>query len=275
MDEVNHYTEMIWGMALGYAPKLALALITLVLGLWLIRMFGKWLGGVMESRAFDPSLRGFLRSLSVAVLYVLLGVTVAGMVGVQMTSFIAILGAAGLAVGLALQGTLQNFAGGVLILLLKPFGVGDYIEVAGYGGTVETIQIFNTTLLTPDGNHVILPNSSISSASLTNYSTHPTRKLDLVFGISYDDDMDLARRTLLDLVGADKRVLDDPKPQVLVTELGDSSVNLTLRCWLTNDDFWPASFELRENGKRAFDRAGLTIPYPQRDVRMRQADGAG
>ncbi len=269
-EQVNELAQQVISMAVEYAPKLALALFTLVIGLWIIKIFGKWLGATMVQRDVDPSLRGFAKSLTVTVLRVLLAVTVAGMVGIQMTSFIAILGAASLAVGLALQGTLQNFAGGVLILLLKPFKAGDFIETSDYAGSVETIQIFNTTLVTPDGNHVILPNSSISSASLINYSTHPTRKLDLVMGIGYDDDIELARRTLLGLVEADERVLDDPKPEVLLTELGASSVNLTLRCWLKNEDFWPASFELREKGKKAFDAAGLSIPFPQRDVHMYQ-----
>ncbi len=270
-EQINQYAEQAISMALEYAPKLALALVTLVVGLWIIKAFGKWLGATMLKREVDPSLRGFVKSLSVTVLKILLAVTVASMVGIEMTSFIAILGAASLAVGLAMQGTLQNFAGGVLILLLKPFKVGDFIETGDYAGSVETIQIFHTTLVTPDGNHVILPNSSISSASLINFSTHPTRKLDLVMGIAYDDDIDLARKTLLGLVDADDRVLDEPKPEVLLTELGDSSVNLTLRCWLKNEDFWPASFELREKGKKAFDAAGLSIPFPQRDVHLYQA----
>jgi len=196
---------------------------------------------------------------------------VAGMVGVETTSFIAMIGAAGLAIGLALQGSLANFAGGVLILIFRPFKVGEYIEAQGVGGTVDQIQIFHTVLKTPDNKTVVIPNGNLSNGTVTNYSRQDTRRVELVMGIAYDDDVKLARSILLELAENDARVLKDPEPVVWLASLGESSVNLSMRLWTKTDDFWPTFFELQEQAKERFDAAGLTIPFPQRTLHVIQS----
>lgn len=186
-----------------------------------------------------------------------------------MTSFIAVLGAAGLAVGLALQGTLQNFAGGVMILLFKPYEVGDFIEAQGFMGSVKEIQIFTTVLLTPDNRKVIIPNSPLATGSITNFSAMPTRRIDFSFGIGYTDDIDKAKSLLMKMAEADERVLkDENPPAVMVEALADSSVNLKLRVWLKAEDYWDVFFDYTEGVKKQFDKAGISIPFPQRDVHV-------
>jgi len=199
---------------------------------------------------------------------VALFISVAGMVGIEMTSFIAILGAAGLAVGLALQGTLQNFAGGVMILLFKPFKVGDVLEAQGYVGSVKEIQIFNTIMATPDNKIIIIPNGSLANSSMTNYSTMDTRRVDFSFGIGYDDDFDKAKEIIKGLIDADERILKDPAPFVRVGELADSSVNITTRVWVNAPEYWNVHFDMIENVKRSFDKEKISIPYPQMDVHL-------
>jgi small conductance mechanosensitive channel len=171
-----------------------------------------------------------------------------------------------------LQGSLANFAGGVLILLFKPFQVGEYIQAQGEAGTVNKIEIFHTTLKTPDNKVVVMPNGPLANGNVVNFSREPTRRLDLVFGISYGDDIDKARKVLKGLMGKDKRILKDPEPEVLLSELGDSSVDLTMRVWLKAEDYWPFKFEMTEKVKKAFDRHGLTIPFPQREMRVYNYD---
>ena len=185
-----------------------------------------------------------------------------------MKSFVAIIGAAGLAVGLALQGTLQNFAGGVIILILRPFKVGDYIEGSGHAGTIKEIQIFNTVMLTPDNKKIIIPNGGLSNASITNYSAQPTRRVDMVFGIGYDDDIKKAKELLETIVTGDERVLKDPIHQIAVSELADSSVNFVVRPWVNAADYWDVYFDMHEKIKLEFDKAGISIPFPQRDVHI-------
>jgi small conductance mechanosensitive channel len=199
---------------------------------------------------------------------VALFISVAGMVGIEMTSFIAILGAAGLAVGLALQGTLQSFAGGVMILLFKPFKVGDVLEAQGYVGSVKEIQIFNTIMATPDNKIIIIPNGSLANSSMTNYSTMDTRRVDFSFGIGYDDDFDKAKEIIKGLIDADERILKDPAPFVRVGELADSSVNITTRVWVNAPEYWNVHFDMIENVKRSFDKEKISIPYPQMDVHL-------
>ncbi len=194
------------------------------------------------------------------------------MMGVQMTSFIAILGAAGLAVGMALSGTLQNFAGGVMILLFKPFKVGDLIEAEGYLGIVKEIQIFVTILTTLDNKTIIIPNAGLSSHSLTNFSTQPTRRVDWSFGIAYGNSYDKAKELILNLVNEDHRIFKDPEPFVALGELADSSVNLTVRVWVKDVDYWGVFFDMNEKFYKNADKAGLSIPFPQMDVHMDKAD---
>jgi small conductance mechanosensitive channel len=224
----------------------------------------------MIKRDVDESLRGFLKSLFSILLKIMLIISIASMIGIEMTSFIAILGAAGLAVGLALSGTLQNFAGGVIILLLKPFKVGDFIEAQGYMGTVKQIQIFNTILKTPDNKTIIIPNGGLSTSSMTNFSTEPQRRVDMKFGIGYGDDTDKAKKVIMSLVEADERILKEPEPFVAVSELGDSSVNFVVRVWVNAADYWGVYFDMHNNIYNTFNKEGLNIPFPQMDVHLHQ-----
>ena len=255
-----------------YGKHIVFALITLAIGWWLIGRIVSSLGHFMDKRHADPMVTGFLSSLLSALLRVLLLLSVAGMVGIETTSFIALIGAAGLAVGLALQGSLANFAGGVLILFLRPFRAGDYIEAQGTAGTVESIMIFHTILRTADNKVIILPNGSLSNGTITNYSRKPTRRVDINVGIDYTDDIKKARSVLLGLAAADQRVLKDPAAVVYLTSLGDNSVNLSLRMWTNSADYWGVFFELQEQMKEAFDREGLSFPFPQRTVHIQQPE---
>ena len=250
----------------AYAPKALMALVVLILGLWVIGMITKAMVRVMRKREVDPSLIPFLKGLTSTLLKVMLVISVIQMVGVETTSFIAVLGAAGLAVGMALSGTLQNFAGGVMILVFKPYKVGDFIEAQGHSGTVNSIQIFNTVLKTPDNKTVILPNAPVSTGALVNYSTEAQRRVDLAFGIGYGDDIDKARSVLDEVIAADQRILKDPAPFVAVSELADSSVNFAVRLWVNAGDYWGVHFDTIETVKKRFDVGGISIPFPQMDV---------
>lgn len=257
-------------LILQYGSQLLLALLTLLVGWWIIgRITGRALA-LMEKRNIDRTLHGFVGNLLGMGLKVLLLISVAGMVGVQTTSFIAVLGAAGLAIGLALQGSLANFAGGVLILFLRPFKAGEYIEAQGVAGTVDTISIFHTVLKTPDNKTVIVPNGSLSNGNIINYSRQPTRRVDINIGIDYGDDVKQARSLLLALAQADSRVLKDPEPAVWLVSLGDKSVNLSLRMWARTEDFWGVFWDIQEQAKESFDANGITIPFPQRTVHLVQ-----
>ncbi len=253
-----------------YGSQALLALVTLAVGWWLINRITTMLSNTLRKRKADPMLTGFLGSLSNSLLRILLLLSVAGMIGIETTSFIALVGAAGLAVGLALQGSLANFAGGVLILFLRPFRAGDYIEAQGIAGTVESILIFHTQLRTADNKVIILPNGALSNGSITNYSTKPTRRVDINVSIGYGDDIKHARKVLLELAAADERVLKDPAAVVYMTSLGDNAVNMSLRMWTKSGDFWGVFFAIQEQTKEAFDREGIVFPYPQRTVHINQ-----
>ena len=268
MDNLQNYSGKAIELLMGYGPKLILAIITLIIGLWVIKLFVKGLRKGMERKKTDASLQGFLLSLIGILLKIMLVISVASMVGIQMTSFIAILGAAGLAVGLALQGSLANLAGGVLILLFRPFKIGDFVDASGHMGTVKDIQIFNTILKTPDNKTIVIPNGVLSNASMTNYSTEPTRRVDMTFGIGYSDDIKKAKEILEELLRNDNRVLSDPKSMVVVSELADSSVNFVVRAWCNSADYWGIYFDMLEKVKLEFDKQGISIPFPQRDVHV-------
>ncbi|MCP5161279.1 MAG: mechanosensitive ion channel [Hahellaceae bacterium] len=268
-NQVNDLIQSLWAMTLAYAPQLLLAIATLIIGLWLINKVLGTLETRMHSKV-DATLFKFVNSLASIGLKTLLLISVASMVGVETTSFIAVLGAAGLAVGLALQGSLSNFAGGVLILIFKPFKVGDVIEAAGYIGAVKEIQIFVTVLTTPDNRRVIIPNGVLSNNSLINITAEPTRRVDMLFGISYGDDMKKAKAVLEQVTSEDARVLKDQDKTIAVHSLGDSSVNLVCRVWVKKEDYWGVYFDTHEKVKEAFDTAGITIPFPQQDVHMHQ-----
>ncbi|MBW6534365.1 MAG: mechanosensitive ion channel [Mariniphaga sp.] len=268
MDSVNTLWEKINDVVLTFGPRLVGAIITLIIGWWIISIVQKSLRKKFEKRDMEPSLRGFLNSMLGILLKTLLLISVVGMIGVQMTSFIAILGAAGLAVGMALSGTLQNFAGGVMLLLFKPFKTGDYITAQGHSGTVNEIQIFNTILKTPDNVTIIIPNGGLSTNSMVNYSTEKRRRVDFLFGIGYGDDVDKAKQVLKKLIDDDKRILQDPAPFIAVKELGDSSVNIVVRAWAEASDYWAIFFDMHEKVYKIFAKEGLNIPFPQMDVHV-------
>jgi small conductance mechanosensitive channel len=268
MDVIFGKSDQLWTMALEYAPKLLLALITLVIGLWIIKVITKGVSKVMDNRDMDATLKPFVVNIFGVMLKVMLFISVVGMVGVQMTSFIAILGAAGLAVGMALSGTLQNFAGGVIILIFKPFKVGDVLEAQGYSGVVQEIQLFNTILLSFDNKTIIIPNGGLSTGSMVNYSTQSTRRVDMKFGIGYSDDIDKAKEILNGLLINHDCVLKDPAHFIAVSELADSSVNFVVRAWVNAADYWTVFFFMQENVKKEFDKNNIGIPFPQRDVHV-------
>ena len=263
---LNQLTEI----AFIYGPKLIGAIIVWIIGSMVIKWLLKTFSKVMDRKEMDDSLKPFLKSLVSILLKTMLIISVLSMLGVQMTSFIAILGAAGLAVGLALSGTLQNFAGGVIILLFKPYKVGDFIEAQGHIGVVKEIQIFTTILLEVDNKTVIIPNGPLSTGSVINYSAEPTRRVDFNFGIAYGDSVDKARKILFQLFKDDKRILTEPAPFAGLKELADSSVNLTARVWVNAEDYWSVFFDINEKTYNTFNAEGINIPFPQMDVHLQK-----
>jgi small conductance mechanosensitive channel len=268
MEELDYYSQQAIDYGLEYGPKIILAIVTLILGWWIINIFTRIMKKGFNKSKMEASLISFLATLFSWTLRAMLLISVASMIGIETTSFIAVLGAAGLAIGLALQGTLANFAGGVMILIFKPFKVGDLIEAQGYLGVVEEIQIFITKLATPSHEAVILPNGALSNGSIKNYTQLGYRRVDLVIGISYSSDIQLARKVLMELIEGHEKVLKDPAPAITVLELADSSVNLAVRPWCHPDDYWDVYFDLLENGKMKIEAAGIVIPFPQRDVHL-------
>ncbi len=269
IEQLVKVSEAWLPVVLEYSGKLTLALITMLIGWWLISKLINSVGRLLNLRQVDRALSSFICSLVGIVLKVLLLVSVASMVGVETTSFIAVIGAAGLAIGLALQGSLANFAGGVLIMFFRPFRAGDWIEAQGVSGSVDSIQIFHTTLKTADNKVVIVPNGSLSNGHITNYSRESTRRVDINLGIDYSSDIKHAREVLLD-IAKDPRVRQDPAPVVFVTGLGDSAINLSLRIWVATPDFWPVTFAFTEQAKERLSEAGIGIPFPQRVVHLVQ-----
>lgn len=262
-------------LAMQYGTQVLLALVTLLVGWWIIGRLTRGVHALMEKRKIDRTLHGFVGALVGIGLRVLLLISVAGMIGIETTSFIALIGAAGLAVGLALQGSLANFAGGMLIIMLRPFRAGEFIEAQGVMGTVDSIQIFHTVLKTGDNKTVIVPNGSLSNGNIVNYSRQPTRRVDLNIGIGYGDDVKKARKILLDLAAADERVFKDPEAAVWLVSLGESSVNLSLRMWTKNADYWGVFWSIQELAKEQFEREGITVPFPQRRVHVVTPAAAG
>ncbi|MCF8243769.1 MAG: mechanosensitive ion channel [Saprospiraceae bacterium] len=251
-----------------YGPKLLLAILILVVGGLAINLILRGIKKAMVRAEVDPNLRPFLFTLTRLLLRIMVVLAALGTMGVEMTSFIAILGSAGLAIGLALSGTLQNFAGGLLILLFKPFKVGDVIKAQGFMGTVKEIQIFNTLILTVDNHEVIIPNGGLATNTTENFSAQEKRKVMWTFGIGYGDSVQQAREVLQEVLATDERILTEEAPFIQVAELGNSSVNLTVRVWVKTDDYWPIFFEMNEKVYNAFNEAGLHIPFPQMDVHL-------
>lgn len=270
IENIEKYTDQAIELFMLYVPKLALAILTLIIGLWIIRGFVKVAEkGLTKSKA-DPTLVPFISSLLSWGLKALLLISVASMIGIATTSFVAVLGAAGLAVGLALQGSLGNFAGGVLILMFKPYIVGDLIEAQGHLGVVKEVQIFNTILLNPQNKRVIVPNGAMSNGSVTNFSAEGQLRVDLTIGIAYDSDITKAKGLLLKMMQENSQVLQEPAPMVAVAELADSSVNLAVRPWCSVADYWDVYFGTTEQAKKVLEENGISIPFPQRDVHLHQ-----
>ena len=268
-------TSQAWGpMIMEYGSRVLLALVTLAIGWWLINRLTAKLGQLLALRKADLALQGFISSLVNIILKVLLVVSVASMIGIQTTSFVAAIGAAGLAIGLALQGSLANFAGGVLILLFRPFKIGDWIEAQSVSGTVDSIQIFHTVLRTGDNKTVIVPNGNLSNGIITNYNRQPTRKVVFDVGVDYEADLQKVREVLLALAD-DPRVLKEPAPAVVVTALGDSAITMSLRVWVDTPNYWDVLFMFNEHARDRLKAQGVDIPFPQRVVRVVQEVSAG
>ncbi|MEQ9306891.1 MAG: mechanosensitive ion channel, partial [Marinoscillum sp.] len=270
LDKANHYSSIAIDYVMTYGPKVVLAIVTLIVGLWIIKLVTNSTRKAMTKKEFDPSLTPFLVTILSVALKVMLLISVVGMVGIEVTSFIAVLGAVGLAIGLALQGTLQNFAGGVVILLLRPFKVGDVLDAKGYVGTVREIHVFYTIISTFDKKTVYIPNGSLANSDMTNLSQENTRRNAWTFGIGYGDDVDKAKAVLKRLIDEDERILKDPEPFIAVESLGDSSVNIVVRAWSTASDLWPVHFDMNEKVFKEFTKEGLNIPFPQMDVHLKQ-----
>ncbi len=268
VDQLVRQSQTWLPLIMEYGSRLLLALLTLAIGWWIINKLSARLGKLVGLRA-DAALQGFISTLANIVLKVLLMVSVASMIGIETTSFVAAIGAAGLAIGLALQGSLANFAGGVLILMFRPFRIGDWIEAQGVAGTVDSIQIFHTVLRTGDNKTVIMPNGSLSNGIITNTNRQPTRKVVFDVGVDYDADLQKARNVLLELA-QDPRVLQDPAPQAVISTLGDSSITVSLRIWTKTADYWDVLFMLNEHARDRLKAEGIDIPFPQRVIRVVQ-----
>ena len=253
---------------LDFAINVAAAIAIFLIGRIVIRFIVSGIRKAMRKAEVEQTLEAFICNLVRIALLIVVVIAAIGQVGIETTSFIAVFGAAGLAVGLALQGSLSNFAAGVLIVLFRPYKVGDFIEGAGVNGTVEVVQILTTVLKTPDNKQVIVPNSQIMGSVITNYSANDTRRVDLVVGVSYSDDLDKVRKTLEELVTSDERVLENPAHTIAVSELGDNSVNFVVRPWVKTSDYWAVHFGLTEAIKKRFDEQGISFPFPQRDVHL-------
>jgi len=262
------YFDKMLSFGAEYVPKLIGGIVVLIIGLWVVKLITKGVGKALVKSKMDQSLIPFLKSLTNIVLKILVIISVMGMIGIEMTSFIAILGAAGLALGLALSGTLQNFAGGVIILIFKPFKIGDFIEAQGYSGVVKEINVFATTLNTVDKKLVILPNGPLSTGSLSNYSAEAQRRVDWTFGIAYGDDVENFKKAINDFIAEDKRILKDPASFIGLSELADSSVNFVVRVWVNSADYWGVFFDMNEKVYKKFGDYKLNIPFPQMDVHV-------
>lgn len=269
MEKINDWED--WAQEyieklIDFLPNLMAAILLLVFGLWVIRILSRYVRRLFEKKSYDKTLENFVVNLLNWTLKILLFILVITQLGIETTSLVAVIGAAGLAIGLALQGSLSNFAGGVLIILLKPFKIGDWIEVQGISGSVKEISLFYTYLNTFGNQLAIIPNGELSNDNIVNYTSEGKRRDAITIGISYDSDIKMAREILLGLMKEQDEILDDPSPAVVVTELGDNSVNLSLRFWAFNENFWDCHFFTIEEAKIRLEASGLSIPFPQRDV---------
>ena len=264
--EVNKYVDMAIQYGAEYGLRVIGAIAIFVIGKWVAKKLSGLIKKLMDRGEVDSTLSAFIASIVDILLMVVVVLAAINNLGIDTTSFIAILGAAGLAIGLALQGTFGNIGSGVILILFRPFEVGNFVSVAGESGTVEAITLFNTTLLTPDNKVILIPNSAVASGNITNFSKKEERRVDFVFGIGYDDDLKLAKATLQDIIDADTRILKDPGSFIGVGELADSSVNFTVRVWVKAADYWGVHFDTIEKVKLTFDEKGISIPYPQMQI---------
>ncbi|MCK8067981.1 MULTISPECIES: mechanosensitive ion channel family protein [Cobetia] len=264
-------TSQLFEIGLQWGGTLLSALAVLVFGMWVAKRLTQWATSLLHRKSMDEAAAGFVGQIAYAILVVMVLLTALDQLGVDTTSMIAALGAAGLAIGLALQSSLSNLASGFLLVTLRPFKKGDYVEAAGTSGSVDQITMLQTRLVTPDNRKVTVPNSSVMSNTITNYSALPTRRLDLVVGVSYDDDIRQVKAVLEELVAGDERIMKEPSHLIAVSELADSSVNFNFRMWCQASDYWALKWDMTERIKLTFDERGISIPYPQRDVHFHQA----
>ncbi|MCC4800752.1 small-conductance mechanosensitive channel MscS [Enterovibrio norvegicus] len=268
---VNWFTEN-QDILLQYAVNTLSALVILIVGNWVVKKIANTVAKVLRKKQLDESVIEFVHSFVRYLLFVIVIIAALGKLGVQTASVVAVIGAAGLAVGLALQGSLSNFAAGVLIVAFRPFKSGDYVEVAGVAGSVESIQIFSTVLTTPDNKMIVVPNGGVISSPITNYSRHNTRRIDYVIGVSYSADLKKTKEVLARVIAAESRILPTPEPTIGVVELADSSVNLVVRPWVKTADYWGVYFDLLQAIKEELDNEGIEIPFPQMDVHVQKND---
>ena len=266
----------LWGelqtLGLDFGMKALIAVVIFYIGRMIARLVTRGLRNIMQSQEVDKILESFVCNLAYWVLMIFVIIAAINQIGVQTTSLIAVMGAAGLAIGLALQGSLANFAAGVLIVMFRPYRVGDFVEAAGIAGVVLQVQILTTVLKTGDNKQIIVPNGQIMGSIITNYSANDTRRVDMTVGVSYEDDLDKVRSTIQELVNADERILKDPECLIAVSELADSSVNFAVRPWVNTADYWGVTFDLTEAIKKRFDKEGISFPFPQQDVHIYKSD---
>ena len=272
MENITQWFSGNQGMLIEFGIKIVVAFAIFIIGKLIARLVSRGVGKVMTHKSVDKAVIAFVESLVFGIGVALVFIIAISHLGFNTSSLVAIIGAAGLAVGLALQGSLSNFASGVLLITFRPFKAGDFVEVGGVAGIVEEILIFSTKLKTPDNKTVIIPNGAITSGTITNYSTKPTRRIDLVIGVSYDANLAQTKTVLADIVAKESRILKEPAVTIGVSELADSSVNLVVRPWVNSADYWPVYFDLLENIKVALDDAGIEIPYPQMTVHMNKEE---
>ncbi len=272
MEQATTWFSENQDLLLHYSIQIVLAIVIFVIGKAIAKAVAKLIEKSLKHKKVDKAVSGFISSITYSILLVAVVLMALGQVGVETTSFIAVLGAAGLAIGLALKDSLSNFASGVLIIILKPFRSGDFVEAGGVSGVVEKIEIFSTLFKTGDNKVVIVPNSSITSGAITNYSAEKTRRVDMIIGVGYDADLKVTKKLLTDIVTSHEKVLKEPAPTIAVSELADSSVNFVVRPWAATADFWAVKFDLTEQIKIALDEAGINIPYPQMDVHLHKEE---
>jgi len=266
MPDFSQYSDLAVNFFLLYGIKFLVAILILLVGLWVIKRINNFIYKLMVRKNVDESLRPFLKNIIGIALQILLLIIVIGQIGIEMTSFIAVLGSIGLAIGLALQGSLSNFAGGVLILTIKPFRVGDYIEAQGQGGTVKIINIFNTVLKTADNKTIYMPNGPLASSVVINYTVEPTRRVELLYTVSVDNNIGQVRQILQDLIHADDRVLPEPAPAIVVTTFAEHALTISARVWVKKEDYWDFFWSMNEKAKAAFERNNIAMPVPKREM---------